>query len=68
MELEESTEDAHRMGAVEPLEDPYLRSGFWALAWRRGLWLSILFLIGAVAGGGDPARRNRTFARWPIPL
>ena len=45
---EESTEDAHRMGAVEPLDDPYLRSGFWALAWRRGLWLSILFLGGMI--------------------
>ena len=45
---EESTEDAHRMGAVEPLDDPYLRSGFWALVWRRGLWLSILFLGGLI--------------------
>jgi len=40
---EESTEDAHRMGAVEPLDEPYLRAGFWSLAWRRGLWLSVLF-------------------------
>ncbi|MGD8376586.1 MAG: magnesium transporter [Acidobacteriota bacterium] len=45
---EESTEDAHRMGAIEPLDDPYLRSSFWALAWRRGLWLSILFLGGMI--------------------
>jgi magnesium transporter len=41
---EESTEDAHRMGAVEPLEDPYLKVGFWSLARKRGLWLSVLFL------------------------
>jgi magnesium transporter len=40
---EESTEDAHRMGAVEPLEDPYLKVGFWSLARKRGLWLSVLF-------------------------
>jgi magnesium transporter len=40
---EESTEDVHRMGAVEPLEDPYLKVGFWSLARKRGLWLSVLF-------------------------
>ncbi len=43
---EESTEDAHRMGAVEPLSDPYLKVGFWSLARKRGLWLSVLFLGG----------------------
>jgi magnesium transporter len=43
---EESTEDAHRMGGLEPLDDPYLRSSIWALAWRRGLWLSILAVGG----------------------
>jgi magnesium transporter len=41
---EESTEDVHRMGAVEPLEDPYLKVGFWSLARKRGLWLSVLFV------------------------
>jgi len=41
---EESTEDVHRMGAVEPLSDPYLKVGFWSLARKRGLWLSVLFL------------------------
>lgn len=41
---EENTEDAQRMGAVEPLEDPYLKAGFWHMAWRRGAWLTILFL------------------------
>lgn len=41
---EESTEDVHRMGAVEPLSDPYLKVGFWSLARNRGLWLSVLFL------------------------
>jgi len=41
---EESTEDAHRMGAVEPLDVPYLRAGFWSIAYKRGLWLSVLFL------------------------
>jgi len=41
---EEATEDVQRMGAVEPLDMPYLRAGFWQLAWRRGAWLMLLFL------------------------
>jgi magnesium transporter len=41
---EEATEDAQRMGAVEPLDMPYLKAGFWQLAWRRGAWLLLLFL------------------------
>jgi magnesium transporter len=41
---EEATEDAQRMGAVEPLDNPYLKTGFWQLAWRRGAWLMLLFM------------------------
>ena len=41
---EEATEDVQRMGAVEPLDTPYLRASFWQLAWRRGAWLSVLFV------------------------
>ena len=40
---EELTEDAHRIAAVAPLEDDYLRIGLWTLSWKRGLWLTILF-------------------------
>jgi magnesium transporter len=45
---EEATEDAHRIAAVEPLTDSYLRTGLLTLAWKRGVWLTILF-VGAVA-------------------
>ena len=41
---EEATEDAQRMAAIEPLDTPYLKAGFWQIAWRRGAWLMILFL------------------------
>ena len=41
---DEATEDVQRMGAVEPLDTPYLRASFWQLAWRRGTWLSVLFI------------------------
>ncbi len=47
---EEATEDVQRMGAVEPLDTPYLRAGFWQLAWRRGAWLLLLFLAEMLTG------------------
>ncbi|MCD0462224.1 magnesium transporter [Roseiconus lacunae] len=40
---EELTEDAHRIAAVEPLEEDYLRIGLLNLSWKRGIWLIILF-------------------------
>ncbi len=41
---EELTEDAQRIAAVEPLEDDYLRIALTTLSWKRGLWLTILFI------------------------
>lgn len=39
---EEATEDAHLAGAVQPLEDGYVATPFFELAWKRGIWLVIL--------------------------
>ncbi|MCO6453847.1 MAG: magnesium transporter [Pirellulaceae bacterium] len=41
---EEATEDAHRIAAVDPLEDSYMRTSLFTLSWKRGIWLSILFV------------------------
>src|SRR4029077_12145564 len=41
---EEATEDAHRMGAVEPLTEHYLETRFVTLWRKRAAWLSVLFL------------------------
>jgi magnesium transporter len=41
--VEEQTEDIHRLGALEPVETPYLKTNFWKLAQNRGLWLMVLF-------------------------
>ena len=41
---EEATEDAHRSAAVEPLDESYLRTRLMTLAWKRGVWLFVLFL------------------------
>ncbi len=42
---EEATEDAHRIGAVEPLDVSYLRTSLLTLTWKRGIWLAILFFF-----------------------
>jgi magnesium transporter len=44
--IEEGTEDALRMGAVEPgaLDEPYVATPFWTLVKKRAGWLILLFL------------------------
>jgi len=44
--IEEGTEDALRMGAVQPgaSDEPYAATPFWALVGRRAGWLMVLFL------------------------
>jgi magnesium transporter len=44
--IEEGTEDALRMGAVEPgaLDEPYTAASFWGLVRKRAGWLLVLFL------------------------
>ena len=43
---EEATEDAHKFGGLQALEDPYLRTHFFALILKRAPWLIILFFGG----------------------
>jgi magnesium transporter len=45
---EEATEDAQKMGAVEPLEAPYMNTATWDLIKARAPWLITLF-IGVMA-------------------
>lgn len=42
--IEETTEDAHRFGGMEALDEPYMRMGFLAMLRKRGGWLAVLFL------------------------
>jgi magnesium transporter len=39
---EEAERDAYRQAAVAPLEDGYLDTPLFTLAWKRGIWLVIL--------------------------
>lgn len=41
---EEATEDIHKLGAVETLEEPYLQVSFWTMIQKRLSWLIILFV------------------------
>ncbi len=45
---EEATEDAHRAGAVEPLEESYLATPLLTLARLRAGWLAVLFAAALV--------------------
>lgn len=44
--IEEATEDAHMMGAVDPIEDSYFETDVWRLFRSRVTWLSLLFVGG----------------------
>lgn len=62
---EEATEDAHKFGGLEALEQPYLRTTFIDLIRKRAPWLVILFLGGnltIVALGGF----EQTIAALPV--
>jgi magnesium transporter len=40
----EATEDMQKAGGMEALDAPYLEVGFVRMLWKRGGWLSVLFL------------------------
>lgn len=42
--IEEATEDVQRIGAVNPLDESYLKTSLLTLSWKRGMWLTILFI------------------------
>ncbi|MGE3803157.1 MAG: magnesium transporter [Gemmataceae bacterium] len=41
---EEATEDIQKFGGMEALDAPYLDVSFTQMVWKRGGWLSVLFL------------------------
>ena len=43
---QEATEDVHRLGGVEPLDEGYLSTRFSTLVWKRGIWLVLLLVAG----------------------
>jgi magnesium transporter len=70
--VEEATEDAHRIAAIDPLNTGYLQTQLFTLTWKRGMWLMILFL-GSLITAYTLSSYEGTFARVPwlvlfIPL
>jgi magnesium transporter len=68
--VEEATEDAHKLGAVEPLEAPYLSTPVWQLVRARAPWLIVLF-IAMLATGSVIEHYSATMAimlLWFVPL
>ncbi len=69
---EEATEDAHRLGAVEPLQDSYLETPVLTLVWKRGIWL--VLLLGASLGTAGVLETYKVVSGeykwmvWFIPL
>ena len=45
---EEATEDAHRIAAVDPLDESYLKTSLVTLSWKRGIWLIVLFFFALI--------------------
>lgn len=42
---EEATEDIHKLGGVEALDQPYMQTGFVEMLRKRGGWLCVLFVF-----------------------
>lgn len=61
---DEATEDIHRLGAVAPMEEPYLRTGFWSLFRKRAPWLVVIF-VGEMLTGTALKSYEDTFAKIP---
>ena len=40
---EEATEDIHKLGGLDALDEPYDRTAFWPMIQKRGRWLAVLF-------------------------
>lgn len=43
--MEEAVEDAHRIAGVDPLDESYLQTSILTLSWKRGMWLTVLFMF-----------------------
>lgn len=70
---EEATEDAHRIAAVEPLTESYLNTPLLTLTWKRGIWLTVLFVAALMTAFALDYYEENHLHYWPwlvafIPL
>jgi magnesium transporter len=69
---EELAEDAQRIAAVAPLEEDFLRINLLRLSWKRGIWLTILFIAASLTAVAlwsyDQELEAIPWLVWFIPL
>jgi magnesium transporter len=69
---QEATEDVHRLGGVEPLEEGYMSTPFFTLAWKRGIWLVLLLVAGfgtsAILSHYNSETEHFEWLVWFLPL
>jgi magnesium transporter len=69
---QEATEDVHMLGGVSPLEDEYLSTPFFVLAWKRGIWLVLLLVAGfgtsAVLSHYNDETKHLLWLVWFLPF
>jgi magnesium transporter len=69
---EEATEDAHMAAGVNPLDDGYLETHWATLAYKRGVWLTILFIAGFLTvqalSSYDEQLTRVSWLGWFVPL
>ncbi len=69
---QEATEDVHRLGGVEPLEDGYMSTPLITLAWKRGIWLVLLLVAGfgtsAILSHYNSETEHFEWLVWFLPL
>ena len=62
---EEAVEDVQRIAGVTPLEESYMRTSLTTLAWKRGMWLTILFFTALFTASALKFYEDR-LATWMI--
>ncbi len=69
---EEAVEDAHRIAAVEPLEESYLRTSLLTLSRKRGIWLTFLFVAALLTTMAlkhyESELNDHLWLAWFLPL
>jgi len=69
---EEAVEDAQRIAGVEPLEASYARTSLLLLTWKRGIWLTVLFVFALLTAMAlksyDKQLETWVWLAWFLPL
>jgi magnesium transporter len=70
--VEEAVEDAHRIAAVEPLDEGFLKTPILTLTRKRGMWLTILFFAALLTAFAlrhyDERLEAYAWLAWFLPL